>query len=127
MQQNWHRLAILGMVIVLPLLPFLVYGGADTRRELALTVGEFLDPNRWFDALKQNITIPLGKDQEISLPTPEKALGDASPKLQEVNREVREETGIDFAKFIGWTAKILGAFFNFVVELLERVSGALAG
>lgn len=89
----------------------------------------FLNPDKLFEALKKNITIPIpsatSSVEEIEVPSPGQALEKASPKLQEVNRDVREETGIDLAKFIGWFAKILKVFFLTIVDLLEKVSGSL--
>ena len=98
-------------------------------REFAGTAADFLNPDKLFEALKKNITIPIpgaaSTAEKIEVPTPGQALEKASPKLQEVNQEVREETGIDLAKFIGWFAKILKVFFLTVVDLLEMVSQAL--
>lgn len=113
------------LAVALALSPFVAFGVTDSRPEFAATVGELLNPDTWFKALKENITIPISKDQEVKIPTPEEALKEASPQLQEVNKGVREEVGIDFAKFIGWFAKVLKVFFQIIVSLLEQVSNAL--
>lgn len=113
------------LAVMLALSPFVAFGVAEERKEFAATVGELLNPDTWFKALKENITIPISKDQEVKIPTPEEALKEASPQLQEVNKGVREEVGIDFAKFIGWFAKVLKVFFQIIVDLLEQVSNAL--
>lgn len=113
------------LAVVLALSPFVAFGVAEDKKEFAATVGELLNPDAWFKALKENITIPISKDQEVKIPTPEEALKEASPQLQEVNRGVKEEIGIDFAKFIGWFAKVLKVFFQIIVNLLEQVSEAL--
>lgn len=113
------------LAVVLALSPFVAFGVAEDKKEFAATVGELLNPDAWFKALKENITIPISKDQEVKIPTPEEALKEASPQLQEVNRGVKEEVGIDFAKFIGWFAKVLKVFFQIIVNLLEQVSEAL--
>lgn len=89
----------------------------------------FLNPDKLFEALKKNITLPIpsatSTADKIEVPSPGQALEKASPKLQEVNRSVREETGIDLAKFIGWFAKMLKVFFLTIVDILEKVSSAL--
>lgn len=113
------------LAVMLALSPFVAFGVVEERKEFAATVGELLNPDTWFKALKENITIPISKDQEVKIPTPEEALKEASPQLQEVNKGVREEVGIDFAKFIGWFAKVLKVFFQIIVNLLEQVSQAL--
>lgn len=123
--QDKKLLAAYLFAVVLALAPLASLGVADTGKNFAATVGELLNPDTWFKALKQNITIPLSKDQEVKIPTPEEALKEASPKLQEVNKEIREEVGIDFAKFIGWFARVLKVFFQIIVDLLEQVSDAL--
>ena len=61
----------------------------------------------------------------MEIPKPEEALKDASPKLQEVNKNVKEETGIDLGKFISWMVKVLKLFFRFVVDILEAVANSL--
>ncbi len=113
------------LAMMLALTPFVSFGVGDARKELATTVGDLLNPDTWFKALKENITIPISKDQQVKVPTPEQALKDASPKLQEVNKGVKDETGIDFAKFIGWFARVLKVFFQIIVNLLEQVSESL--
>ncbi len=88
---------------------------------------EFLNPDKIFEALKENITIPLPNTSidNTPVPSPEQALEKASPKLREVNQEVQNETGIDFAKLIGWFAKVLRVFFLTIVNILETVAQAL--
>lgn len=111
---------------LLAVLPFVVLGGENGLRKgnMGFSTRDLLDPDKWFDALKRNITIPipLSSDQQIIIPTPEEALQKTSPKFQEINRGVREETGLDLAKFIGWFAKVLKVFFQIVVDLLETVA-----
>lgn len=111
--------------VTIALAPFASFGMAETRKDFAGVASDLLNPDKLFNALKQNITVPISSDQKVEVPTPEQALKDASPKLQEVNRDVKEETGIDLAKFIGWFAKILRVFFQTVIDILEAVSGAL--
>lgn len=92
------------------------------------SVRDLLNPDSWFRALKQNITIPISEDQlikPITLPKPEETLQEVSPTLQQVNKDVREETGIDFAKFIGWFAGVLKVLFQIIVNILEAVSKAM--
>lgn len=98
--------------------------------EYAGIVADLLNPDKLFESLKKNITIPAAPVSEktgdsITLPTPKEALKDASPKLQEVNKDIKDETGVDFAKFTAWFAKVLKVFFLTVVDLLETVSKAL--
>ena len=96
---------------------------------LAVISADILKPEKLFDALKKNITLPISgatstlKNTEI--PSPGQTLDKVSPQLQEINRDVREETGIDLSKFLSWFAKILKAFFQIIVALLEKVSQAL--
>lgn len=92
------------------------------------SVRDLLNPDSWFRALKQNITIPASKDQlikPITLPKPEETLQEISPTLQQVNKDVREETGIDFAKFIGWFSGVLKVLFQIIVNILEVTSKAM--
>jgi len=113
--------------------PLVSFGIEEAKNELAATVGSLLNPDEWFKAFKKNITIPTSgpagqdKGKEITVPTPEEALREAAPKLQEINVGVREEVGIDLAKFIGWFAKVLKVLFQIVVSLLEQVSMAMGG
>lgn len=113
------------LAMMLALAPFISFGVGDTTKGFATTVGDLLNPDTWFKALKENITIPISKDQEVKVPTPEQALKEASPKLQEVNKGVKEQTGVDLAKFIGWSAGVLKVFFQVIVNMLEQVSNAL--
>lgn len=100
-------------------------------KEFAGTAADLLNPDKLFEALKRNITIPIPSAtstvDNIEVPSPGQALEKASPKLQEVNQDVREETGIDLAKFIGWFAKVLKVFFLTLVDLLEKVAQTLQG
>lgn len=89
------------------------------------TQGSFIDS--LFKAFKSNITIPLDQNTSVQIPTPDKALKDASPKLQKVNADVRNETGLDLAKFIGWSTKILALVFQTLIDLLQNVSKSLNG
>lgn len=120
--------------VVLPLLPFIslgltrapvALGAGDLKKEYiaaAISTRDLLNPDKWFEILKRNITVPISKEQIIKIPTPEESLKQTSPQLKEINRGVREETGIDLAKFIGWFAKVLKVFFQVIVDLLETVA-----
>jgi len=94
-------------------------------------IGRFLNPNAWFNAFREGITIQIPSvgtsslGSTVKLPTPEETLKRLSPKLQEANTDVREETGIDFAKFFAWLAKVAKAFFGIITGLLESLSQAL--
>src|SRR3989344_8969504 len=112
--------------VVLLIIPFIGLR-ADTGwpKEYAaetVSLGDFLNPDKWFEILKRNITIPISKEKIVNIPTPEEAIRQSSPQLQEIGRGVREETGIDLAKFIGWIAKILKLFFQIIVNILEAVA-----
>lgn len=98
----------------------------DYLRTITQPKSDFFSPERLFDSFKRNITIPVPFGGKIELPQPQRALEDAAPKLREINRDIREETGIDFAKFIGWAAEMLRIFFAVVVNLMEKVAGSLA-
>lgn len=89
------------------------------------TVGDLLNPDYLFRALRSNITIPISTTTQVELPTPQQAIEQNAPQLREINRDIQEETGINFAKFVGWFAKILRVFFLFIVDLLETVSHSL--
>ncbi len=106
------------VILVLPLSQ--VYAGT-----LSSKTSSVLDPDTWFNAVKKNITVPVSTSSSIDVPSPEKALKDVSPKLKEINEGVREEIGVDFAKLIGWFAKVLGVVFQIVVNVLQAVAGAL--
>lgn len=124
MKKN-HLLIIYFFSVMMALLPFASFGVEDYQKEVAATVQQLLDPDEWFRIFKQNITIPLAPDQEVIIPTPEETLRQSAPQLQELNRGVKEETGVDLAKFIGWSAKVFKVFFQVIVDLLENVSKAL--
>lgn len=106
--------------------PFVVQGKeGNTVAGFATTVGELLNPDKWFEILKKNISFPITKDTKVKVPTPEEALDEASSTLRDINKDIREEVGIDFAKFFGWFAKILKVFFQIIVNLLETISKTL--
>lgn len=111
--------------VLLPLLPFIGLGAGDLKKEYAaaaVSTSNLLNPDRWFEILKRNITIPISQDQIINIPTPEESLKQTAPQLKEIGRGVKEETGIDLPKFIGWFAKVLKVFFQIIVDLLETVA-----
>lgn len=106
--------------------PFVVHGKeGKVTAGFATTVGELLNPDKWFEILKKNITFPITRGTEIKVPTPEEALEGASSTLRDINKDIREEVGIDFAKFFGWFAKVLKVFFQIIINLLETLSKTL--
>lgn len=123
-------MALYVLVFVLMAVPTLA---AAESTAYAGSAADLLNPDKLFDALKKNITIPIPafeegeKGQDVQVPTAKETLEKVSPELQEVNKGIREETGVDFAKFISWSAKILKLFFQTVVDLLETVSKAMQG
>lgn len=119
-----NLLLIYFLSISLVLSPFWALGIDESKHELAATVGDFLNPDSWFDAVKKNITIPLSKNQEVKIPSPQEALKGISPQLQEINKGVKEEAGVDLAKLIGWLARALKVFFQIIVNLLEAVANS---
>ena len=111
--------------VTIPLFPFISLGAGDLKKEYAaaaVSTRDLLNPDKWFEVLKRNITIPISKEQVIKIPTPEESLKQSAPKLKEIGRGVKEETGVDLAKFIGWFAKVLRLFFQIVVDLLDTVA-----
>lgn len=85
-----------------------------------------LTPDTWFNALKKNITIPLlASDKTIIQSTPEEALQSISPQLKEINQNIKDSVGIDFAKFVAWIARALTVFFQIIINTLQSVSNAL--
>ena len=94
--------------------------------QFATSIGELLKPETWFEVLKKNITIPV-LDEEVTLPTPAQTLEGASSTLRDINKDIKEEVGIDFAKFFGWFAKVLKAFFQVIIGLIETISQTLSG
>lgn len=118
--------AFLAVFLLFPV----VAHGAGSYDGFAGAAAEFLKPDAWLNAFKKGVTIQIPAIgttslQEIELPTPEEALKQASPKLQEINIDVREETGIDFAKFFGWLAKVFQTFASVFIGLLETASESL--
>ena len=96
------------------------------NKEFAGITADILNPDKLFEVLKKNVTIPLPENKEgITLPNPDQALKDASPKLQEVNKDIQQETGVDFSKLISWFAKVLKLFFLTIVDILDKVSNSL--
>lgn len=122
---------LLILTAVASVAPIFAYAEDSSVKQRAGIASEILNPDKLFESLKKNITIPAAPILEkaagetSALPSPEKAIKDASPKLQEVNKDVKEETGVDFAKLIGWFARVLKVFFLTVVNLLETVSQAM--
>lgn len=116
--------------VVLLIIPFIGSGeGINLPKEYAaeiISTSNILNPSKWFEVIKRNITIPIPKGKIINIPTPEEALKGAAPQLLEINRGVEEETGIDIAKFIGWMAKVLKIFFQFIIDILKAVSGSFS-
>lgn len=98
----------------------------NSKLQFAAMVGDLLKPEKWFEVLKKNITIPV-LDEEINIPTPTKTLEDASSTLRDINKDILEETGIDFAKFFSWIAKVLKVFFQIIINLIETISKTLSG
>lgn len=84
-----------------------------------------LTPDAWFNALKKNITIPLAPDKTVIPPTPEEALQSISPQLKEINQNIKDSIGIDFAKFVAWIARALTIFFQIIINILQSVSNSL--
>lgn len=114
-----HILLLVAIATTVPCIGF------AAEPQYAGALADILNPDKLFDSLKRNITIPVGPDEKIEIPTPEQALQQSSPKLQEVNKDVKTETGIDLAKFISWFAKVLKLFFQIIVDLLDNVAKAL--
>lgn len=117
------------IIVFLSMVPVLFIPLAGFAAEASST-NSFFDPTFWFNALKQNITIPIPAQPtstEVQIPSPENALKEASPKLREINSQVKDEAGVDFSKLIGWFAKVLIVFFGIIVRLLQTVSGSLGG
>ena len=124
------RISVILLALTAAAAPSVIFAAETTTQEYIFEATKshrtLLSPERLFDALKKNITIPVPFGEGVEVPTPEKIFQDASPKLKEINRDIREEAGIDFAKFIGWAARVLKTFFAVVIDLMEKVSGALA-
>ena len=81
-----------------------------------------LNPDELFKALRENITVPLTPDTTITLPTPQQSLKDAEklkPKIDEINKEVQEESGVDLKKFTSFIAKITITIFKVIISVLE--------
>lgn len=113
-----HILAVVS-VLVVPCV------GLASGPQYAGATADLLNPGNLFDILKRNITIPINTEQNIEILTPEQALEKSSPQLQEVNKDVKTETGIDLAKFISWFAGMLKLVFQIVVDLLDNVAKSL--
>lgn len=138
MRDSKKILLIYLVSVTIPLLPFIslglvrvpvALGAEDLQKEYAaaaVSTSNLLNPDKWFEVLKRNIIIPISKEQVIKIPTPEESLRQTAPQLKEISRGVREETGIDLAKFIGWFAKVLKFFFQVIVDLLETVARSLS-
>ena len=94
----------------------------------AVTAGDLLNPNMWFNSLKENITIPLPtvENGSIEIPTPQQTLEENAPRLKEINTQVKESAGVDFGKLIGWFSSFLKFIFQFITSLLENLSKALS-
>lgn len=81
-----------------------------------------LNPDELFKALRENITVPLTPSTTITLPTPQQSLKDAEslkPKINEINQQVQEESGVDLKKFTTFIAKMTIAIFQVIISVLE--------
>ena len=79
--------------VTIPLLPFISLGAGDLKKEYAaaaVSTRDLLNPDKWFEVLKRNITIPISKEQVIKIPTPEESLKQSAPKLKEIGRGVKD-------------------------------------
>lgn len=114
---------VASVCLLLQLMPVVAFGSENGIPDVKIQ--ELVNPNKLFDLLKKNISIPISGDYNFEVPTPTKILASSSPRLREINREVKKEAGIDLSKLIGWFAKALQVFFQFIVNLLNQVSEAL--
>ena len=111
--------------VALALTPFVSFGQDSGKNGFAAVTKDLLNPDKLFEVLKNNITLPLFKEKGVNLPTTSDALKEAAPKLKEISSGIKEETGIDLSKFLSWFAKILKVFFQIIINLLEQVSKIL--
>ena len=89
-------------------------------------VESLLDPQRWLRVVPDAFRINVAPEFQITpWLTPREAFEQISPKLQEINIQVREETGVDLAKFMQWAAKIIHAIAQVLTEMLENLSHTL--
>src|SRR3989338_8998869 len=115
------------LLVSLLILGFLLASSGVAQINFAAAGNNILNPDTLFDALRRNITIQLpNSSTTVELPTPEQALSQSSTTLRGYSSDIKEETGIDLPKFIGWFAKMLTLFFRVIVDLLESVSRTLS-
>ena len=87
-----------------------------------LQTASLLNPDELFKALRENITVPLTPSTTFTLPTPQQSLKDAEqfkPKIDEINKEVQKESGVDLKKFTTFIAKITITIFKVIISVLE--------
>ena len=115
------------LLVSLLILGFLLASSGVAQINLAAAGNNILNPDTLFDALRRNITIQIpNSSTTVELPTPEQALSQSSTTLRGYSSDIKEETGVDLPKFIGWFAKMLTLFFRVIVDLLESVSRTLS-
>lgn len=115
------------LLVSLLILGLLLASSGTAQINLAAAGNNILNPDTLFDALRRNITIQIpNSSTTVELPTPEQALSQSSTTLRGYSSDIKEETGVDLPKFIGWFAKMLTLFFRVIVDLLESVSRTLS-
>lgn len=120
MKRSYSLIFILSVLFLAP--PAVLGNEPEYGFAATVTLGEILNPDKWFEAFKKNITLPLSTSTEIKIPTTEDVLDRASTTLRGINEDIREEVGIDFGKFVGWSARVLKLFFQVITNILEQVA-----
>lgn len=100
---------------------------SDTRAKsdpLAIADG-LVNPDSWFETIKEKITLPLPNSSRINTSRPEHTLESATARVKELNEKIKTETGIDFAKLASWLGKLAKAIFKTAVDILHRIANVL--
>lgn len=117
------------LVVAMALSPFWGLGffsalDSTSRKDLAAAAAEFLSPSDFFDSIKQNFSIfPLDNRASSSQQRKEGISQYPSSKIQEINRSMEEETGVNLPKFLRWCARSIGSFFSLFGDLLKKIGG----
>lgn len=96
--------------------PYFDYNGPETA--------SLLNPDKFFEELRKNITIPISSTTEINIPSPEQSIKDAAklrPKIDELTKTVEEESGVNIKKLFTFLAKMTIGIFKTVILTLESL------
>lgn len=116
---------VLFIMFVFSGFPFYVLAAGEDKEPIFSSIADYIKPDKFFNAINKNITIPNLQNKLSDISSPDKMLKSAWPNIQETNKKIKEKIGIDFAKFFVWLVNILAALFFFLINLYQTIADAL--